>query len=82
MNESLELLTHLTTLVFAVSTMMATGLSLKWNEITEPLKDRRLVLRSLLVNFVLVPLFALLIIKLLPLKVSRPRNLGLMSHAH
>ncbi|MEH6355164.1 MAG: bile acid:sodium symporter [Marinobacter sp.] len=81
MKESLDLLTHLMTLVFAVSTMAATGLSLKLNDIVEPLKDRRLVLRSLLVNFVLVPLFALLIIWLLPLKESIATGLMLLALA-
>jgi BASS family bile acid:Na+ symporter len=81
MEESLDLLTHLMTLVFAVSTMMATGMSLKLNEIIEPLKDGSLVLRSLLVNFVLVPLFALLIIKLLPLKESIAMGLLLLAFA-
>lgn len=81
MKESLDLLTHLITLVFVVSTMTATGLGLKLNEIIEPLKDRRLVLRSLLVNFVLVPLFALLIIKLLPLKESIATGLLLLALA-
>jgi predicted Na+-dependent transporter len=81
MKESLDLLTHLMTLVFAVSTMMATGFSLKWDDIVEPLKDRPLVLRSLLVNFVLVPVFALLIIRLLPLKESIATGLLLLALA-
>ena len=43
-------------LVFVVSSMLAMGLSLTIQQIIEPLKNVRMVLVALVVNFVAVPL--------------------------
>jgi BASS family bile acid:Na+ symporter len=60
--------------VFVVSSMLAVGLSLTLGQILAPLRNGRLVSLALLVNFVLIPLTAFLIAKLLyldqPLGVS------------
>ena len=57
----------LTTLVFVVSSMLAVGLNLTIGEILAPLRNRRLVSLALLANFVLMPLAAFVIAKLLQL---------------
>ena len=46
------------TLVFVLSSMLATGLGLTVSEIITPLRNARLVVLSLLANFVLMPLAA------------------------
>ncbi len=57
-------------LLFVVGSMLATGLSLTVAEIVAPLKNVRLVILALLANFVLVPLLAFAIVRLLPLDES------------
>jgi BASS family bile acid:Na+ symporter len=54
-------------LVFVVSSMLAVGLSLTIHEILTPLRNGRLVLLALVANFVLMPLAAVLISRLLVL---------------
>jgi BASS family bile acid:Na+ symporter len=55
-------------LVFVVSSMLAVGLGLTISEIFTPLRNIRLVLFALIANFVLMPLFAILIARLLRLE--------------
>ncbi len=54
-------------LLFVVSSMLATGLSLTVAQIVQPLKNARLVILALLANFVLVPLLAIVITRVVPL---------------
>ncbi|MCW5881028.1 MAG: bile acid:sodium symporter, partial [Anaerolineae bacterium] len=61
---------QLSGLLFIVTSMLAMGLSLTVAQILAPLKNMRLVLMALLANFVLVPLLALLITRLIPLEQS------------
>jgi BASS family bile acid:Na+ symporter len=53
-----ETIVKASALVFVVSSMLAMGLSLSITQIIEPLKNVRLVLVALAVNFVAVPLLA------------------------
>ena len=55
-------------LVFVVSSMLAVGLSLTVGQILAPLRNARLVILSLVANFVLMPLAALLIARMLRLE--------------
>ena len=57
-------------LLFVVSSMLAMGLSLSMTDIIEPLKNVRLVILALVANFVLVPLFAYVILLIIPLDQS------------
>jgi BASS family bile acid:Na+ symporter len=57
-------------LTFVVASMLGTGLSLTVAQILQPLKNARLVILALLANFVLVPLLAFVITKVLPLDQS------------
>ena len=64
------------TLVFVLSSMLATGLGLTVGEITTPLRNTRLVLLSLLANFVVMPLAALALAALL--RLDQPLGVGLL----
>ncbi|MFC2029973.1 bile acid:sodium symporter family protein [Chloroflexota bacterium] len=57
-------------LLFVVTSMLAMSLSLSVQQMTQPLKNVRLVVLALLANFVLVPLLAFAITKVIPLDES------------
>jgi len=63
----LSTISALTGLTFVVASMLGTGLSLTVAQILQPLKNARLVILALLANFVLVPLLAFGIARVLPL---------------
>ena len=63
------------TLVFVLSSMLATGLGLTVSEIITPLRNTRLVVLSLLANFVLMPLAAVGLASLL--RLDQPLGVGL-----
>jgi BASS family bile acid:Na+ symporter len=58
MNEVLATLVQVSALVFVLASMFAMGLSLTIPQIIAPLRDLRLVLVALAVNFIAVPLLA------------------------
>ena len=66
----------ISTLVFVISSMLALGLSLTIGQIVAPLRNRRLVSLSLLANFVLMPLAAFAISRLL--RLDQPLGEGLL----
>jgi predicted Na+-dependent transporter len=63
-------------LLFIVTSMLAMGMSLTMAQILQPLKNARLVALALLANFVLVPLLAYLIVRVIPL--DQPLQIGLI----
>src|SRR5207245_4721323 len=63
-------------LVFVLSSMLAMGLGLTVGEIVAPLRNARLVVLSLLVNFVLMPLAALALADVL--RLDQPLGVGLL----
>jgi BASS family bile acid:Na+ symporter len=65
--EFLSKIIPVTLLIFVVSSMLAVGLSLTVREILLPLRNHRLVSLALLANFVLMPLAAFVIARLLRL---------------
>src|SRR5947199_4620464 len=65
--EFLSKIIPITLLVFVVSSMLAVGLSLTVKEILLPLRNLRLVSLALLANFVVMPLAAFVIARLLRL---------------
>ncbi len=76
MTEIMETLSVLSLLVFVIGSMASMGLSLKMKQIIDPLKNPRLVVMALVVNFVLVPIVAYLITLVLPL--DEPLRIGLI----
>jgi BASS family bile acid:Na+ symporter len=70
LSDFLSALAGISGLLFVVTSMLAMSLSLSAQQMTQPLKNARLVVLALLANFVLVPLLAYAIIKLIPLEQS------------
>jgi BASS family bile acid:Na+ symporter len=81
MSNVLETLAQLSVLVFVISSMLSMGLSLTIVQILQPLKNVKLVILSLVANFVLVPMVAYLITLLFPLDESLRVGLILLSTA-
>jgi predicted Na+-dependent transporter len=67
LNELLSSVAGISSLLFVVTSMLALSFKLSVQQMTQPLKDIRLVILALLANFVLVPLLALAIIEVFPL---------------
>jgi len=74
--ELIQKVTTVAVLVFVLSSMLATGLGLTVSEIITPLRNVRLLVLSLLASFVLMPLTALGLAKLLQL--DEPLGVGLL----
>jgi BASS family bile acid:Na+ symporter len=66
-------------IVFAVSSMLAVGLAYRARQIVGPLREGRAVFRALAANFVLVPLLAVAIERLVPLGPSHALGLFLFA---
>lgn len=62
-------------IVFAVSSMLSVGLAYRIGRILRPLRNIRAVFRALVANFILVPLWAIAIERVIPL--DAPLALGL-----
>jgi len=76
MTEIMETLAGLSMLVFVIGSMTSMGLTLKINQIIAPLKNVKLVVLALVVNFILIPITAYLITLALPL--DEPLRIGLI----
>src|SRR6266576_4611033 len=74
--EILHKLTSVAMLTFVLSSMLAMGLSLRISEIIHPLRSPRLVALSLVANFIVMPMAALALAKLLLLQ--QPFGVGLL----
>ena len=59
LNDFFSAIAGISGLLFVVTSMLAMSLSLSVQQMTQPLKNIRLVILALLANFVLVPLLAL-----------------------
>jgi BASS family bile acid:Na+ symporter len=68
-------------LLFIISSMLAMGMSLTMAQILKPLRNVRLVLLALLANFVLTPLLAYIIIRVIPLEQSLQIGLVVLATA-
>lgn len=63
---ALQTLQNLFTLAFVVTSMLGMGLSLTVSQILQPLRNTRLVALSLAVNFVVVPVVAFVLSRIIP----------------
>jgi len=70
LSDFLSAIAGISGLLFVVTSMLAMSLSLSVQQKTQPLKNAHPVVLALLANFVLVPLLAHAIIKLIPLEQS------------
>jgi BASS family bile acid:Na+ symporter len=76
MNEVLQMIFNISVLVFVVGSMLGMGLSLTIKQILEPLKNVRLVISSILANFIVIPVFVYVMLMVLP--VSEGERIGLI----
>ena len=74
--ELVQKATSLGVLIFVLSSMVATGLGLTVSQIVTPLRNGRLVVLSLVANFVFMPLAAFALVTLLQL--DEPLGVGLL----
>ena len=74
--EILQKLVPIVMLVFVVSSMLAMGLGLTIAQIVAPLRNVRLLVFSMLANFVLMPLVAVALARLL--RLDEPLGVGLL----
>jgi len=81
MSDILQFVARLAIVTFIVSSMLAMGLSLTPRAIIGPLKNVRLVVFSLLVNFVVAPALAYLLTIIIPLQPPHAIGLLLLSGA-
>lgn len=81
MTEILVVIDKLALFTFIVFTMLGAGLSLTVKQIWQPLRSLRLVIFSLLTNFVLVPLFIYLLVQVVPLDEALKDGLLIMALA-
>ena len=81
MNEILVVIDKLALFTFIVFTMLGAGLNLTIQQIWEPLRSPRLVILSLLTNFVLVPVFVYLLVQIVPLSEGLRDGLLIMAVA-
>lgn len=65
--EGLEVFTNIFLLIFIISTMIAIGLGLSLRQIKNVLSNYRLIARGLIVNFLLVPIIAWILTKIIPM---------------
>ena len=72
----MKTIADLIVLVFVVSSILSVSLDLSWQQIAVPLRQIRLVALSLLVNFIIVPLFAVAIAR--GLALGEPQAVGLI----
>jgi BASS family bile acid:Na+ symporter len=64
------------TIVFVLSSMLGMGLGLRVAEIAAPLRNRRLVVLSLVANFIVMPALAVALARLL--RLDEPLGIGLL----
>jgi bile acid:Na+ symporter, BASS family len=76
MAESVWITARIALLVFLASSMLASGLSLTPRAIFSPLRNARLVLAALALNFLVSPAFAVMLTILIPLE--RPHAIGFL----
>jgi len=81
MNEILQIIFQISILTFIVSSMLSMGLNLTITQIVQPLKNTKLVILSLITNFIIVPLLVYGIIYVIPLDEGEKIALILISVA-
>lgn len=75
----LQQFANLSILIYIISTMLSMGLSFFPKQFIEPLKDKKLILKSLAANFILIPILTYIILQLIPLQPGLAIGLVLMA---
>ncbi len=81
MTELITLIANIAVITFVVASMLAMGLSLTVKQVTDPLRNLRLVALALVANFVLVPLVAVALRAAIPLREGHAIGLILLATA-
>jgi BASS family bile acid:Na+ symporter len=76
MTETLLLVTRVAMFVFLLASMLEQGLSLSFRQVLSPLRNARLVILSIVANFMFLPLLALGIAKVM--RLEAPFAFGLL----
>jgi predicted Na+-dependent transporter len=79
MDVILQQFANISVLIYIVTTMLSMGLKFYPKQFLEPLKDKKLILKSLAANFILVPLLTYIILILIPLDQGLAIGLVLMA---
>jgi predicted Na+-dependent transporter len=79
MDVILQQLANLSVLIYIVTTMLSMGLSFFPKQFIEPLKDKKLILKSLAANFILIPFLTYIILQIIPLQSGLAIGLVLMA---
>ena len=66
-------------LIYIVTTMLSMGLKFFPKQFYEPLNDKKLILKSLAANFILVPVLTYIILQVIPLEQGLGIGLVLMA---
>jgi BASS family bile acid:Na+ symporter len=74
-------LPKLLALIMIISTMLSAGLQLDWEHVASTLRQRSLIVRALIANFVLVPLVAVLLVRAFHTNLEVAPGIVLMSLA-
>jgi predicted Na+-dependent transporter len=75
----LQQFANLSILIYIVSTMLSMGLSFFPKQFVEPLKDKKLIFKSLVANFIFVPVLTFIILQIIPLQPGLAIGLVLMA---
>lgn len=81
MADLLTTIYNVVTLTFVVTSMLNTGLGLTLSDVTQPLRNTRLIIMALLANFVIVPIAALIIARFIHLEPDHEIGLVLVGVA-
>lgn len=79
MDVILQQFANISVLIYIVTTMLSMGLKFYPKQFLEPLRDKKLILKSLTANFILVPLLTYIILELIPLDQGLAIGLVLMA---
>lgn len=75
----LQQIANLSILIYIVSTMLYMGLSFFPKQFIEPIKDKKLILKSLAANFMFLPIITYIILQIIPLQPGLAIGLVLMA---
>jgi predicted Na+-dependent transporter len=75
----LQQFANLSVLIYIVATMLSMGLNFFPKQFLEPLKDKKLILKSLTANFILLPIVTFIILQVIPLDQGLAIGLVLMA---
>ncbi|GAB4315030.1 MAG: bile acid:sodium symporter family protein [Methanobacteriaceae archaeon] len=75
----LQQFSNLSILIYIVSTMLSMGLNFFPKQFIEPLKDKKLIFKSLAANFIIVPLLTYILLQIIPIQTGLAIGLVLMA---